>query len=159
MKKTILSLLVASIVTVSNSVATEEVATEEVATKVSEIETLRAMNSSLREQLEQTKLQAAIALSLEDEKISRLKEAIRNTIHEKNTVFSTFQQRLLPQRQQGKIGNNAWAVLGGTNHDLNTLLLDSILAHPGKTVEIFYLGTNNFKLRINGKEQHHPYKF
>lgn len=154
MKKTILSLLVASIVTVSNSVATEEVATE-----VSEIETLRAMNSSLREQLEQTKLQAAIALSLEDEKISRLKEAIRNTIQEKNTVFSTFQQRLLPQRQQGKIGNNAWAVLGGTNHDLNTVLLDSILAHPGKTVEIFYLGTNNFKLRINGKEQHHPYKF
>ena len=149
MKKTILYLLAASIVTVSNGVATE----------VSEIEMLRAMNLSLREQIEKVEMKATIELSLKAEEIAHLKESIENIAQENNLALSPYQQWLLPQWEQGKIGDRAWAALDGRNPRLAAVLLNRIQAYPGKIVEIFYLGTNNFKLRINGKEKNYPYKF
>ena len=149
MKKTILYLLAASIVTVSNGVATE----------VSEIEMLRAMNLSLREQIEKVEMKATIELSLKAEEIAHLKESIENIAQENNLALSPYQQWLLPQWEQGKIGDRAWAALGGRNQNLSTVLWRRIQAYSGRTVEIIYTDTNNFKLQIDGRILSKLYKF
>jgi hypothetical protein len=78
---------------------------------------------------------------------------------ERVRILSPHQQILLPQREQGKIGDQAWNALGGDNLSLAAALLGSIQGYPGQNVEISYLGANNFKLRVNDKEQNYPYKF
>jgi hypothetical protein len=69
---------------------------------------------------------------------------------------SSHQQGLLSRKDQ--IGKEAWNLLGGENASLAAALSNSIQQNSG-TVEILSLESNSFTLRVNGKEQYHPYKF
>lgn len=71
--------------------------------------------------------------------------------------LSDQQKQLLSQRKF--IGDNAWALLDGTNPSLFQALLTAIQGNPGKTVEIRCLGVNNFIFLVNQKEQNYPYKY
>lgn len=73
------------------------------------------------------------------------------------TLLSKPQEQLLKHRQ--KIGDHAWALLGGTNATLAAALARSIEGLAGQTVEVFYVGTKNFTLRVNGKVHKKPYGF
>eukprot|EP01099_Mayorella_cantabrigiensis_P002266 TRINITY_DN2002_c0_g1_i2.p1 TRINITY_DN2002_c0_g1~~TRINITY_DN2002_c0_g1_i2.p1 ORF type:complete len:174 (-),score=20.07 TRINITY_DN2002_c0_g1_i2:95-616(-) len=167
------------------------------ATEVSEIETLRAMHSSLREQLEKVEIDTTIELSIKVEEIARLEKIVKeeravraqeqmetnrllnNLLHQTEqgipqqayssllengmvtvtTQLSDYQQQLLSRWEQGEIGNTAWAALDGSNPCLAVVLWNRIQAYPGKTLEIIYIDTNNFKLRINGRTLSKLYKY
>jgi hypothetical protein len=97
-----------------------------------------------------------------------VKEALRKELAEWDTrdqegirerILSPYQEQLLFRREEGKIGNKAWEALGGGNIALAGTLMGCIQGCPGKVVEIFYLGANNFTLLINGKVQDRAYKF
>jgi len=73
-----------------------------------------------------------------------------------SSSLSSYQEGLLARKSQ--IGDQAWNLLGGENGKLAAALSGSIQQNPGK-VDILSLETNSFTLRVNGKEQYHPYKF
>jgi hypothetical protein len=114
-------------------------------------------------QLESDLVRMAQVKAQQEEDIAALRRelAARNerAREERVRILSPHQQILLPQREQGKIGDQAWNALGGDNLSLAAALLGSIQGYPGQNVEISYLGANNFKLRVNDKEQNYPYKF
>ena len=85
-----------------------------------------------------------------------------STLHEpqppthSSSSLSSYQEGLLARKSQ--IGEQTWNLLGGENVKLAAALSGSIQQNPGK-VDILSLETNSFTLRVNGKEQYHPYRF
>lgn len=80
-----------------------------------------------------------------------------NPVLEQNNL-SSYQQRLQLQRDKGKIGDQAWELLGRENSNLAVVLFNTI-KNLEQTVEIFCIENNSFKLRVNKKEQSKLYKF
>jgi hypothetical protein len=118
-------------------------------------------------QLESDLVRMAQVKAQQEEDIAALRRelAARNERarerEERVEVLSPHQRALLPQREQGKIGDEAWNALGGDNLSLAAALLGNIqIEYPEQSVEAFIdKDAGTFRLRINGVLQGKLYKF
>ena len=82
---------------------------------------------------------------------------------EETSLLSPYQKQLLSRRNQHQIGDAAWAALGGKNtklaRALATAIQESFCVYLANEVDMFTSERNNFKLKINKKEQQFPYKY
>jgi DNA-binding transcriptional MerR regulator len=84
---------------------------------------------------------------------------LKSSMLEPSSPLSAFQQQLLSQWREGKIGPKAWAALGGDNVSLAIAVLSSIQGYPGQIMECSFTDNNNFKLLVDGKLQSKLHKF